>query len=254
MKCIAILVLLLALPLLAQAAAPRILNTEIPASGINTVAITAGVGELHITPSTDDAVHVQVSLEQKSREFLWFFHWQSRATTQEIQAAQIAQQQQGQRLILMLTTSGKLSNDDVKQKWNVQVPVRMAVDLNMKVGEATIDGIAGGVQTVLNVGELDMDVPRGVLSAKVNVGQISVTTGTSQPGDIALSSNIGEAALYMNGKYLSHAGEHSGLGRSIDLNGKGPDRMHLSVNIGEVDLRVESSAKQTANSTLKAPA
>jgi len=248
MKRIAILVLLLSLPLLAQAADPRVLNRDIPASGINIVAITAGVGELHITPSSDDAVHVQVNLEQKSREFLWFFHWRSRATTQEIQSAQIAQQQQGQRLMLSLTTLGNLSNDDVKQKWNVQMPARMAVDLNMKVGEATIDGIAGGVQADLNVGELDVDVPRGALSAKVNVGQISVTTGTSQPGNIILSSNIGEAALYMNGKYLSHMGEHNGLGRSIKYDAKGPDSMHLSVNIGEVDLRIEASVNSKPSS------
>lgn len=244
MKRLAILGLLLGLPLLAQAADPRMLNTDISASGINAVVITAGVGELHITPSTDGAVHVQVSLEQKSREFLWFFHWQSRATTQEIQAAQITQKQQGERLILMLTTSGKLNNDNVKQKWNVQVPARMAVDLNMKVGEATIDGVAGGVQAALNVGELNVDVPRGILSAKINVGQISVTTATNQPGNIVLSSNIGEAALYINGKYISHAGEHSGLGRTIDLNGSGPDSMHVSVNIGEVDLRVESQSEK----------
>jgi len=239
MKRIAILILLLGLPILAQAADPRMLNADIPATGINTLAITVGVGELHITPSSDDAVHVQVNLEQKSREFLWFFHWQSRATTQEIQTAQITRQRQGQRLILSLTTPGKLSNDDVKQRWNVQVPVRMDVDLNMKVGEATIDGVAGGVQATLNVGELNMDIPRGALSAKVNVGQISVTTDTSQRGNIALSSNIGEAALYMNGKHIKQAGEHSGLGRSVNLNGSGPDSMNLSVNIGEVDLRVE---------------
>jgi len=243
MKRIAILGLLLGLPLLAQAAAPRMLSANIPATGINTLAITVGVGELRITPSTDNTVHVQVSLEQKSREFLWFFHWRSRATTQEIQAAQIARQQQGQRLLLSLTTPGKLSNDDVKQKWIIQVPARLAVDLNMKVGQATISGVAGGVQADLNVGELDVDVPGGALSAKVNVGQISATTGTTRPGAIALSSTIGETALYLHGKYISHAGEHSGLGRRINLNGNGPDSMKLSVNVGEVDLRVESAVK-----------
>ncbi len=243
MKRIAILGILLGLPLLAHAAVPRLLSADIPATGINTVAIDVGVGELRIAPSTDNTVHVQVSLEQKSREFLWFFHWRSRATTQEIQAAQIARQQQGQRLLLSLTTPGKLSNDDVKQKWIIQVPERLAVDLNMKVGQATINGVAGGVRADLNVGELDVDVPGGALSAKVNVGQISAITGTTRPGAIALSSTIGEAALYMHGKYISHAGEHSGLGRSINVSGTGADSMKLSVNVGEVDLRVESAVK-----------
>ncbi len=246
MKHLAVLCLLLGMPLLAQAAEPRVLEADIPVTGLNTVVVTAGVGELHITPSSDDAVHVHVVLGQKSRDFLWFFHWQSRATTQEIRAAQISRKQQGQRLVLSLTTPGNLDNDSVKQKWIMQVPARMAVDLNMKVGEATIDGVAGGVQAYLDVGALNVDVPHGSLSAKLNVGQISVTTGTTQPGNILLSSNIGEAVLYMNGKYISHAGEHSGLGRSVNLDGSGPDSMHLSVNIGEVDLRIESSAKPSA--------
>jgi hypothetical protein len=247
-KRLAVLGILLGMPVLTLAATPCTLDANIPVAGMNTVAITAGVGELHITASSDDAVHVQVVLEQKSREFLWFFHWQSHATTQEIQAAQISQKQQGQRLVLSLTTPGNLDNDSVKQKWIMQVPARMGVDLNMKVGEATIDGVSGGVQADLNVGELDMDVPRGVLSAKLNVGQISVTSGTSQPGDISLSSNIGEAALYMSGKYMSHTGEHSGLGRSVNFAGKGPDSMHLSVNIGEVDLRVQPSTQSKPHS------
>jgi hypothetical protein len=248
MQRLAVLVLLLVMPVLAQAAETRMLDANIPAAGIDTVAIAAGVGEVYITPSTDDALHIHITLENKSREFLWFFHWQSRATTQEIQAAQISQKQQGRRLELSLTTPGSLDKDDVKQKWIMQVPARMRVELNMKVGEANIDGIAGGVQADLNVGELDMDVPSGVLSADVNVGQISVTSGTSQPGDIHLSSNIGEAALYMNGKYMGDMGEHSGLGRSIKRDAKGSDRMRLSVNIGEVDLRVETSVKQPASS------
>jgi hypothetical protein len=240
-KRIAILGLLLSMPLLAQAVAPRPLNAVVPATGIDTVSMNIGVGELYLTPSPDDDVHIHVILRQKSREFLWFFHWQSRATMEEIQAAQISHQQQGQRLILSLAMPGNLDKDDVKQKWTVQIPSHLALELSMKVGQATIEGIAGGVQADLNVGELDLDVPRGTLSAKVNVGQITANTASSRPGNIFLSSNIGEAALYTNGKYVSHAGEHSGLGRSISLHGAGPDNMHLTVNIGEVDLRIESA-------------
>ncbi len=238
---------LLALPLLANASEPRMLHADMPATGITGLAITAGVGEVHITPSTDDAVHVHVILKQKSNEFLWFFHWQSRATVQQIQAAQISQQRQGQHLVLSLSNLGKMDNDDVKQKWIVQMPAHLALDLKMNVGEVTIEGVSGGVQTTLNVGELNMDVPRGSLDAKINVGQISVTTATDQPGDISLSSNIGEAALYQGGKYITHAGRHHGLGRSIYLNGNGPDSIQLSVNIGEVDLRVEPAGKQASS-------
>ncbi|MHB8424876.1 MAG: hypothetical protein ACYDB9_06950 [Gammaproteobacteria bacterium] len=238
MKRIVILGLLLLLPVLVHAAATRTLHADIPAAGINKLAIAVGVGELRVTPSTDDAVHVRVVLRQKSREFLWFFHWQSSSTAREIQAAQITRQKQGDRLMLSLSEPKNLDNDDVKQKWSVRVPARLAVDINMKVGQATVTGIAGGVHADLNVGEIDLDTPRGPMSADVNVGQIRATSGSAQHGNITLSSTIGEAALYINGKRVGAAGGHSGLGRSIHFGGSGPDSMKLSVNVGEVDLRI----------------
>lgn len=242
MKRLVVLGLLLALPALTWAAAGRTLTAEIPADGIHTLALTAGVGEVRVTPSNDDAVHVSVRLEQKSREFLWFFHWQGNTTAREIQSAQIVQQRSGDRLDLSLGSSRKLDTNQVKQHWTLQIPARLALALNMKVGQVNVQGVAGGVHADLSVGEIDLDIPGGPLNARVNVGQISATSATTQPGTIDLASDIGEAALFMNGKYVGAGGRHSGLGRRIHLPGSGPDSMQLSVNVGEVDLRIESPA------------
>jgi hypothetical protein len=240
MKHLAAMVLLLTLPALACAAGTRTLTAEIPANGMLTLAVTAGVGELHVTPSGDDTVHVSVRLEQKSREFLWFFHWQSNATARAIQAAEIVQQRSGDRLRLSLGSAGKLDTDQVKQYWTLQIPARLALAIDMKVGQITVNGVTGGIRVNLNVGEITLDAPRGPLSAKVNVGQIRATSASTRLGPIDLSSDIGEAALFSGGKPVRHGGRHTGLGRSIHIAGDGPDRIHLSVNVGEVDLRLTS--------------
>ena len=120
----------------------------------------------------------------------------------------------------------------------MQVPGRLALSVAMKVGQASIEGIAGGVSARLNVGQLDVNTPRGPLSAEVNVGQIRAVSASTQPGDISLSTTIGDAALYMNGKFVGHAGARNGLGRSINVSGTGADSMKLNVNVGEVELRV----------------
>lgn len=240
MKRLLTLGLLLSVPVVAFAAGTRTLTADVSASGIETLAITAGVGELRVTPSADDAVHVSVRLEQKSREFLWFFHWQSRTTTREIQSAQIVQQRQGDHLELSLGSSSKLDTNQVKQHWDLQIPVRLALALKMKVGQVNVQGVAGGVNVDLNVGEIDVDVPHGPLQASVNVGQISATSATSAPGPINLSSDIGEAAVFIQGKRVRGGDRHSGLGRRIYLSGSGPDSMKLDVNVGEVDLRLTS--------------
>lgn len=239
-KRLAVLGLLPVMPALAYAAGSRTITADIPANGLNTLAISAGVGELRVTPSNDDLVHVSVRLEQKSREFLWFFHWQSNTTTREIQSAQLVQQRSGERLDLSLGSSSKLDTNQVKQHWTLQIPARLALALNMKVGQVTVQGVAGGVNVNLNVGEIDLDTPRGALNARVNVGQISATSASRRLGPIDLSSDIGEAAVFMNGKAVRGGGRHSGLGRTIHLTGSGPDTMKLSVNVGEVDLRLDS--------------
>ncbi|MGH8283468.1 MAG: hypothetical protein ACRESE_06430 [Gammaproteobacteria bacterium] len=240
MRHILVFGLLLAVPILAHAAANRTLTTDISTAGINSLAIAVGVGELRVTPSSDDAVHVRVTLQPKSSGFLWFFHWQSTATSKDIQTAQITQHRDGDHLTLSLSTSGKLNSSDVKQTWDVQIPVRLALNITMKVGQVTVTGIAGGVHTDLNVGEIDLDTPGGPLSVTVNVGQISAVSASKQLGPIELSSSIGEAALFMDGKHVREGGRHSGLGRRIHLPGSGPDSMKLSVNVGEVDLRINS--------------
>ncbi|MBU6510391.1 MAG: hypothetical protein KGL98_12085 [Gammaproteobacteria bacterium] len=245
MKRLLILGLLLSLPALAWAAGSRTLSADISANGLNTLAITAGVGEVRITPSNDDRVHVSVKLEQKSREFLWFFHWQSNTTTREIQSAQLVQQRSGERLDLSLGSSSKLDTKQVKQHWMLQVPARLALALDMKVGQVTVQGVAGGVNVNLNVGEIDIDTPRGALNARVNVGQISATSASARLGPIDLSSDIGEAAVFRDGKAVRGGGRHSSLGRTIHLPGSGPDTMKLSVNVGEVDLRLNSPTAGT---------
>lgn len=242
MKRLIPLILLCLLPAFAaaQTAGDRTLTATVPAASLKTLFITAGVGELRVTPSSDDAVHIQVTLQQKSRQVLWFFHWQSRATAREIQSATIQTRQSGGQLNVALGTTGKLDTNQVKQNWLVQVPARLALALDMKVGQVNINGIAGGLDLNLNVGEIDMDTPRGPMSARVNVGQISATSASTQPGPINLSSDIGEAALFRDSKAVRNRGRHTGLGRSIHVAGSGPDTMNLRVNVGEVDLHLSA--------------
>ncbi|HEX7009540.1 MAG TPA: hypothetical protein VF184_06130 [Phycisphaeraceae bacterium] len=240
MKKIAILLLALA-PALCfadTAAAPRTLTTDVSAAGVNRLELSVGVGEVHVTISPDDSVHAQVTLKQKEQEFLWFFHWMSEGTAKEIADATLKQEKTGDALALSLDINDDGNNDDVKQVWQVQLPARLMLKTDMKVGELTVDGVAGGVDARLNVGELSINVPHGAVHGDVNVGELRVVSNSTQPGDLSVSSTIGEASIFMNGKFVSHGGEHSGIGKSLSIVGTGPDEMHLSVNVGEAMLKL----------------
>lgn len=220
----------------------RTLSAEIPAAGVKALKLHVGVGEVHISASSDDKVHVQVTLRQKEQEFLWFFHWVSKGTAADIAAAAISQDQEGDTLSLGLNYRGNTDSDQLKQEWELQLPARLALDADMKVGELDIKDVAGGVDAVLNVGELSIEVPRGSLKAQVNVGEIRARTASGDYGKIKLSSSIGEALLTVNG---THGGyhDHGGLGNSVTAEGKGHEDMDLSVNVGEVSLRIETETE-----------
>jgi hypothetical protein len=234
------ILLLCAVPGLAladTAPAQRTLNAEIPAAALKKLTLHVGVGEVHVDTSGDDKVHVRVTLRQKEQEALWFFHWMSSGTAEDIASASIQQRVQGSELTIGLNYRGDQGSDDLKQEWEVQVPAHFTLDTDMKVGELNVADVAGGVEATLNVGELSIDVPRGAIRADVNVGEIRAKSGDADYGDVHLSSTIGEAVVYLNGAHMG-IHDHSGLGNDVSFTGKGHDEMHLSVNIGEASLRI----------------
>lgn len=245
MKHLAALLLLSALPLAAQAdpasTMPRTLKADVAGTGFNTVALEVGVGELHVTASNDDKLHVQVTLRRKERQFMWFFHWMGGGTSDQIAAASIEQKTSGDRLTLSLSYPHS-SGDDMKQEWDVQLPARLKVDAVMEVGDLSIEGVEGGVAAKLNVGEVSIDVPQGAIDASVDVGEIRAKNATARHGKVQLASNIGDAVLIMSGSESGYH-DHGGLGSKVSLDGSGPDAMQLKVNIGDVSLHVTPSDK-----------
>lgn len=238
------------LPLAAQAedSAPRVLTAEVAATGLDTLALQIGVGEVHVTASSDDKVHARVTLRRKEREFMWFFHWMAGGTRDEIAAAAIQQQTSTGRLTLSLSYPHSGGGDDMKQEWDVQLPARLKLEADMQVGDLDIEGVEGGVSAKLNVGQLNLDLPKGAIDADVNVGEIRAKSGSLHHGHIELASNIGDTMLILQGTE-SGVHQHGGLGSHVYLDGAGADNMQLKLNIGEVTLHInpQDDAKPAAN-------
>lgn len=240
MKHLAALLLLSVLPLAAQAdtapSMPRVLKADVAGAGVNNVALQVGVGELHVTASGDDQVHVRVTLRRKERQFMWFFHWVDGGTDDQIAAAAIQQKTSGETLSLSLSYPHR-GDSNMKQEWDVEVPARMKLDVVMEVGNLGVQGVAGGVSAKLNVGEVSLDVPQGSIDASVDVGEIRAKSASARHGNIHLATSIGDAMLVMQGAESGYH-EHGGLGTQVSLDGSGPDAMQLKANIGDVSLHV----------------
>ena len=215
-------------------AEPRVLDLDAPTAGLDRLGLDVGVGEVRITGSADDQLHVKVTLKPKEHELFGMLHW-NEASREQIAGAVIKQQRQDKRLTLSLDYPH--DQDNLKQEWEVQVPARLALDADMKVGEMTIADVAGGVDAKLDVGELSIDTPKGRIHGDVNVGEIRATSGSEKHGRIELSSSIGETVVSIGGHSVGRH-EHGGLGNHVSIDGDGPDEMRLSINIGEASLHI----------------
>ncbi|HEY3643977.1 MAG TPA: hypothetical protein VGM16_01450 [Gammaproteobacteria bacterium] len=218
---------------------PRLLQATVSAAGVKKVSFQLGVGEVHVSASDDDSVHLRVTIREKSEErFLWFVHLRSEGSARSIADAAISQQLTDGTLHLSLSYPDRDQDANFKQDWDLQLPARLALEARMKIGDLVIGDVTGGVDAHLDVGELSVDVPGGPLHADVNVGEIRAKSASAAHGRIQLDSNIGDAGIFMHGAETG-THERGGLGNHVSLDGGGPDDVKLSVNVGEVSLHLE---------------
>ena len=225
-------------------AAGGVLSADIPAGGVQRVTLAAGAGEMHITPSGDDAVHVRLDLQQNERSFLWVYHWMSGTTAKDLEGATLVLDRQGASLSLRLAYPGGAGHDDVQQKWIVQLPAHLAVSAWQQAGELKIQGMQAGVTAHLNYGDLEILTSDGPLQASMIAGRLHAISDSAHPGAIRVGSSFGLGLLSLNGKYYGPPECHR-FWCSIHLSGNteeqqagGKDDMDLHTTFGLADLRV----------------
>ncbi|HEV7165371.1 MAG TPA: hypothetical protein VGO35_08295 [Gammaproteobacteria bacterium] len=221
-----------------------VLSLEMPAASITKLAVSAGPGEMKVTPSTDGKVHVQLDLRQRERSVLWLFNWLSGETARDVKGAMLKVDRHGYAPSVSLVYPSGDSHSDVQEKWIISVPAKLMVDVEMQAGRAVIDGMQGGIKLHLTAGEAVIHAAGGPVQASVTYGRLHVISDTVKPGIMTLESKHGLAVLSWDGKYYGLVQEHGFMssvhlvGNRVVERGPGPDNMDLSVYAGEVDLRV----------------
>jgi hypothetical protein len=213
---------------------PRTLSGERPAADIKALRLDARVGEVRVRVGDDDTVAWKVTLEAERGG--WFSSLKD--ARKAIAQAAVEEQVSGTRLLLATRFPSGTDEDEIREHWEVSVPARFAVDIDMAVGELRIEGVAGGVDADLAVGEMRIDVPAGRIRADVSVGEILIDTATPSPGDIELDANVGDVNLLLKGYQVPDERDF-GPGAEIDLERDGADDIEASVNVGDVRVKIK---------------
>lgn len=223
---------------------PGLLTADMPAADLERVTVAGDTGEMRVTASGDDAIHVKLDLYQDQKSFFGIVHWMSDVTAHDLKAATIKLERQGGSLAVTLVYPSGGTHADVKQKWILAVPARLALEASLNAGRMVIDGAAAGVTATLGAGDLDIHSVKGAVHANVRAGRLHVISDSAKPGVIRVASSFGLAILDLDGKYYGPPERHDFMssfhfwGNSVEQQGGGSDDMQLKVFAGLADLRV----------------
>lgn len=200
------LFLILAVP---AAAEERVLDLSRSLEGITSVVVDAGVGEVEITgDASGDALTARVELSPKSG------FWGSRSR-RAIERAELIATVKGDTLTLRV--SPRDDDHNFGEEWTIHLPARLAVSVDLGVGD---------VRLLDTRGDIDVDL---------GVGDVRIEGEFRDFGDIRASSGVGDATL------RTPEGREDGegfVGHSLRGRGPGKSTIRVSIGVGETQIRL----------------
>lgn len=198
--------LLVALPAVAE---ERVLDFSRSLAGITTVTIDAGVGEIEVVgDAADETLTARVELSPRTG------FWGSRSR-REVERADFVATVSGDTLSLRI--SPRDEKRSFGEEWVVHLPARVAININLGVGDVSV------LDTTA-----DIDVDLGV-------GDVRVEGEYRSFGSIRASAGVGDATL------RTPEGRESGdgfVGHTLRSRGPGEASISVSVGVGDTDIRL----------------
>lgn len=211
-------------------AAPRVLERSISATGLDRVEIEAGVGDVRVEVGEDETVVVEVTLEPRRGGLFSSI----RTAEREVQEATLEVETAGR--VLQLKVGTNADERRFEERWAVVMPARLALQLELGVGDVELRGIAGGVSLEAGVGNVVVDTEGGDLDLELGVGDLSVRAPAAAYGRVRCAAGVGDARIRVQGEKLGGGGF---IGSSASWKGTGPHRIEAELGVGDASVTLE---------------
>ncbi|MGH8160571.1 MAG: hypothetical protein ACRESR_00175 [Gammaproteobacteria bacterium] len=256
--------------------ASRNFAATVPAAALTRVRINALVGDVHVRVGAANAVRVRLHAEPGNHAHFIFDWTYGRSASALPASLHLVSRRAGGVLLLCLASrhangcrvnvnapsaktknggssgghttvvspfgnvvvNGNGSHTGWKANWTVTLPARLALKLDLAVGDGEIKGVGGGVNAQIGVGHLNAELPRGPVSANVGVGHIEAEVGSADYGPVNLTSGVGHVEFDVNGVRITSGFEHHVTASSQKLTGSGTTAYTLQSGVGHVTLKL----------------
>jgi hypothetical protein len=237
MRHIVLFTLLIAANGAAAAHDDRVIEGSAPVANTTRLALDAGVGSLTVKVGAGDTVRWRVELEADAHGGWFSSKHHARDIEDAIAAAKVEASVHGETFELLLALPRGADEDDVNQRWTIEVPAAFAARVALDVGDLKVSGIGGGVRAQVDVGNITLDIPGGAIEATVDVGDIDIVSAVAPAGDIDFATDVGDVDLELDGRHIKS--DHGyGPGESLRLTGKSGDRVRARVDVGDIDASI----------------
>lgn len=188
----------------------RTLEEALDAGRFQSFGFQGSVGEVEVVGGDGDMLRATVEL-LCNREG-------DEACRRAAEEVDLRVRRRGDRVQLKIEDWPKLHNKRMSLRARLEVPRRLAVEVDMGVGEVTVRGTASHVEVDLGVGEIVIEVPEAaVRSIELDVGV----------GEAVLRT--GERTIDGSGFVGSHLSWRDGPGRA---------RIEADSGVGEIEVRL----------------
>lgn len=208
----------------ADATSERTLTGSFPAESVESVSIEAGVGDIDITATDSAVVEVEVRLTPRRGGIFSSM----KQAEQEVEEASLLNENVRSRLYLEIDSSS--GERRFEERWTIRLPARLAVELDLGLGDVTVTGLRGGTDFEVGVGDVTLDAVSGDLFIEVGVGDVTVNAESADYGNVEASGGVGDSQLRVRGERVNSEGM---VGHSASWQGDGSHRLEIEVGVGK---------------------
>ncbi len=222
------LLLICAAPL--TATSTKTMGDQISAEGIDTLKLEAGVGDVEIIAVKGETIGFEVVLEPRRGGLFT----SKRRAEREVEEATLEADISGSKLYLKVRSSS--SERRFEETWTIELPARLAADIEHGVGDIGVRGITGGVELETGVGDVRVSVDTGDVMIEIGVGDAEVEAPVEAYGSAKCSAGVGNARLRVDGEKIGDGGF---LGNSTSWSGSGEFEIRVDVGVGNAEVTLE---------------
>jgi hypothetical protein len=185
----------------------RTLTRDLPAAGVGSVAFHGQVGEVQVVGTSGDTIEIEVELEcDKGND---------RKCRDSAEKVDLEVRRSGDRVKVEVEDWPKIGGR-LSIRARLEVPKHLAIEVDMGVGEVSIEGIEADVEVDTGVGEVTIEGPEAAFRS------------------VNLDAGVGEVELELGGRTVEGSGFVGGHLSWRD----GPGEAHIEVDSGVGEIRV----------------